>query len=160
MKDEWKIEEGFISGGIQCFIAKWERGARPDRASARISDRGFYQYNGYCIIPPGFSLRGIVDMSQYDYLKRHLKNPNQIANYKMGYPTDYDVHGGITYRDWGYGDLQRFPRSDWVIGFDTGHYGDCEGDSGGAGFKKNRRYVVCECHRLADQIAEEIEVIL
>jgi len=159
MKDEWKTEEEFISKGIRCFIAKWERGARPDRAYADISEDGFYQYNGYCIIPAGYSLCGIVDEYAYDFIKEHLRNPNQIVNYKIGHPTNYDVHGGITYRDWGYGNLQRYPRSEWVIGFDTGHYGDFEDCAGGYGFKKDRRYVVYECHRLADQIVKEIEVI-
>ena len=159
MIDEWKIVEEFISGGIQCFIAKWERGARPDKAYTDISMDGFYQYNGYCVIPAGCSLRGVIDKYQYTYLKRFLKNPNRIANYKIGHPPDYDVHGGISYRDWGYGNLQHYPRSEWVIGFDTGHYGDFEGDVSGYGFKKNQRYVRYECHRLADQIAKDVEEI-
>ena len=159
MRDEWKIVEAFVSRGIKCFIAKLERGECPDRAYADISEEGFYQYSGYCVIPAGHSMCGIVDKYQYDFLLTHLKKRNRISNYKIGYLKKYDVHGGITYRDWGYGDLKCYPKTEWVIGFDTGHYGDCEGDRGGYGFKKDRRYVEYECHRLADQIAKEVEVI-
>jgi len=45
--------------------------------------------------------------------------------YKMDWDTmlyDIDVHGGITYND--FGDGIRAPKNWWVIGFDTGHYGD------------------------------------
>jgi hypothetical protein len=45
--------------------------------------------------------------------------------YKMDWDTmlyDIDVHGGITYSN--FGDGIRAPKNWWVIGFDTSHYGD------------------------------------
>jgi hypothetical protein len=157
MKDEWEIVNEFTSQRIRCFIAKWTRGERPDKSWAEFSEDGFYQYNGYCVIPPCLSLRGIVDKYEYEYLKTHLKNSNHIFNYKKGNPRDYDVHGGITYRNWGYGNLKQYSRCEWIIGFDTGHWGDSEVNSFGRGYKKGEDYVAYECRQLAKQIAEEIE---
>lgn len=139
MKNEWEIVNEFTSGGIQCFIVKWERGERPDRSWADFNEDGFYQYNGYCVSPTGYSLRGIVDEYEYEFLRKHLKNSYKLANYKKGKPRDYNVHGGITYRDWGYGDHKQYPSTEWILGFDTGHLGDSETNSMDRGYKKGRR---------------------
>ena len=80
MKDEWKIVNEFVSHGIHCFIAKLERGERPDKDWANITEAGFYQYNGYCVVPSGYSLRGIIEEPEYDFLKARLKNPSRIWN--------------------------------------------------------------------------------
>lgn len=136
MKKEWEIVDEFISNDIQCFIAEWESANRSDSPYTKIKDDGFYQYKGYCVIPAGYSQRGIVYEYEYGFLIAHLRNPNPIANYKKGTPHKYYVPGGITYRDWGYGDLKRYTKSDWVIGFDAGHYGDCDGDLSRMGHKK------------------------
>lgn len=153
----WKIVDEFVSQGIRCFIAKLERGEGPDNIYAKIFENGFYQYNGYCVIPACHSLRGIVDKYEYAFLSTHLKDPNRIANYKIGNPQGYDIHGGITYRDWGYGDLKQYPRTEWIIGFDTAHLGDFEDNSVRRGYKKDAAYVKYECKRLAEQIAEEVK---
>ena len=157
MKNEWKIVDDFVSHGIQCFIAKWERGERPDNDWADIGEAGFYQYNGYCVVPSCHSLRGVVDEYEYKFLKTHLKNPNRIWGYKEGNPKDYDVHGGVTYRDWGYGGMRQYPVTEWIIGFDTGHLGDSEVDLYERGYKKSEYYVRYECKRLAEQIAEDMK---
>jgi hypothetical protein len=50
--------------------------------------------------------------------------PNHPA-YKMDYDTllySIDVHGGLTYTDWGNG--ENAPKNWWVFGFDTNHFGD------------------------------------
>lgn len=156
MINEWTIVNEFAAHGIQCFIAKWEWGERPDRSWADYGEDGFYQYNGYCVIPPCNSLRGIVDKYEYEYSKTHLKNPNCIFCYKKGNPRDYNVHGGITYRDWGYGDRKQYSATEWIIGFDTAHSGDREVNSFEKGYKKGEDYVAYECIQLAKQIAEEI----
>lgn len=157
MKNEWKIVDDFVSHGIQCFIAKWERGERPDNAWADNDNDGFYQYNGYCIVPSCHSLRGIVDKYEYEFLKPFLRNPNRIWRYKEGNPEDYDVHGGVTYRDWGYAGMRQYPVTEWIIGFDTGHLGDCEVNLYEGGYKKSEYYVKCECKRLAKQIADDVK---
>ena len=45
--------------------------------------------------------------------------------YKMDYDTlmySIDVHGGLTYTDWGNG--ENAPKDWWVFGFDTSHFQD------------------------------------
>jgi len=155
MKNGWRIVDEFLSHGIRCFIAKWKRGELPDKAWADIGEAGFYQYNGYCVVPSCHSLRGVVDKYTYECLKTHLKTPNTIWRYKEGNPKEYNVHGGVTYRDWGYGGMRQYPVTEWIIGFDTGHLGDNEVDQYG-GYKKEEPYVKCECMRLAEQIAEDV----
>lgn len=156
MKNEWKIVDEFLSNGIQCFIAEWKRDDYPDRSWAGIGEEGFYQYNGYCVIPYEHPDWSVVNEYEYDFLKTHLKRPEKIVYYKKDNPQEYDVHGGITYRDRGYGNHKQYSTGKWIIGFDTAHLGDFENGLGWSGYKKSKEYVKNECKRLADLIVQDI----
>jgi hypothetical protein len=156
MKNRWEIVDEFVSNGIRCFIAKWEYGDRPDNAWADIGEDGFYQYNGYCVIPYEHPDWNVVDESHYEFLKTHLKRPEKIVYYKKGIPNDYCAPGGITYRDWGYGNCKQYSTGKWVIGFDTGHLWDSQCGFGPNSYKKGIMYVKYESKLLAEQIAKNI----
>lgn len=87
--------------------------------------------NGYVVIPKGHPCYE----KQYDTIH-----------------SDYDwleVHGGLTFSDYGKnfkGRPKGVSADDWIIGFDTAHYGDS--------FAKwpDKKSVLIETNRLANQI--------
>lgn len=61
--------------------------------------------NGYVAVPP-----------------THFLHLEHITKEKISLVQSLDVNGGITYNDWGNGELA--PKDWWVFGFDTAHSGD------------------------------------
>lgn len=62
--------------------------------------------NGYVVIPKGHPMYGM------DYDRIHEEYPG------------IEVHGGLTYSNKGSAQFGNTSPEDWVIGFDTCHYGD------------------------------------
>lgn len=163
MKDnpnKWDIVAAFKEHDIQCYVMKWTFGITEDRQHARFGEEGFYQYNGYCVLPLGHPDRGVISESEYNFLKTQLKRPEMIAYFIPGDPWAYNVHGGITYRRWGYGSSNAayVSTQHWLIGFDTGHYGDSAQDYNIGGYKKDERYVKQETQWLATQIRDTMVI--
>jgi hypothetical protein len=69
--------------------------------------------NGYVALPPTHPLYlGTLDSI----------TDNSLIQIKIDLVGSLDVHGGITYND--FGDGVNAPIDWWVLGFDTAHYGD------------------------------------
>lgn len=91
--------------------------------------------NGYVIIPEGHICHG----KDYDYIEHYY---------------NIYVHGGLTFSEWAK-DLRQekwLPDSvetmetDWIIGFDTAHYGDS------LDRWPDENSVLAECQRLIEQL--------
>lgn len=89
-----------------------------DLLLAKVKQEGnkkVFEYKGYnCII------RRIMKSG---HLCGYVEIPENNKLYEKSYKEieDIDVHGGITFSDWGFGEDKDFSSEKWYIGFDLHH---------------------------------------
>jgi hypothetical protein len=79
----------------------------------------------YVIRNPQWKYNNEVSVLKRGWGNGYVAVPPTHPAYKMDYDTliySIDVHGGLTYTDWGNG--ENAPKDWWVFGFDTSHFQD------------------------------------